>query len=235
MPKRNVFSGGFTLIEVLIASSILVIVLGSFYQFLSFIYHNYEGQLAIAESDQELRVAVSLFQNEIQNAGLDPIGTAFSGPRTKDTVPTKCVKIEQPAQPIMEASETVFHFMGDINGGSTFNQENDRNEEVRYEWVGKSGRAVCDRKKSKRRDEDTLYRDTGGGLQPVSSGISYFNLDYFDENGQQLEGVGADPFLDPTNRNGIVKVLLTMRTSNNKRPDKMGQEWRSVIYLKNRG
>jgi prepilin-type N-terminal cleavage/methylation domain-containing protein len=238
IPQMKSLSSGFTLIEVLIASTILSVLLASFYQLLSFLRQDYQGQIAIAETDQESRVALSLFQNEIQNAGLDPTGLAFLGPHTSGRVPVftgvTCLKQPQSAEAILEASETVFHFMGDQNGSRTFDrkneekeEQNDRNEDVRYEWVGQSGRDVC----RTRRDPYTLYRNTGAGQQEVALGMTDFKLRYFDENGEPLP-VGA---LNQTERLKIRKVRLTIQSGFNKKNNRRGREWNAEIYLKNIG
>ncbi|MBI3359096.1 MAG: prepilin-type N-terminal cleavage/methylation domain-containing protein [Nitrospirae bacterium] len=217
-------SSGFALIELLFSMAIMLIVLGSFYGLTSFIYRDYAGQIALAETRQESRVATTFFQNEIQNAGLDPSGTAFNGGQLNTKIFPNCKQTLQTVEPIIEASETVFHFMGDKNANGN---NGDSNEDVRYEWVGEKGEDGCKEK----RTPYTLYRDTGGGQQEVALGIQSFRLDYFDENGTLLPA----GFLTKDERIKIRKVVLTLRPLTKNDTKKEEREWTSEIYLKNIG
>jgi type II secretory pathway component PulJ len=215
---------GSTLIELLFSLSILIIVLGSFYGLTAFLHRDYANQGAFAESLQESRAATSFFQNEIQNAGIDPTGKAFTGESYKGKVPTDCKKPPRIVVPIMEASETVFHFTWDkdVNGDSV-----GKNEDIQYEWVGKGGTDSCKRKQS----PYTLHRDTGGGQQEVALGIETFRLEYFDENGKKL----PSGLLGQTDRRKIRKVKLTLRPLIKDKSEERKREWISEIYLKNIG
>ena len=238
MGKTISLSTGFTLIELLFSITIFLIILGAFYEINSFIYRDYSRQIALTESAQEARVAISLFQNEIQNSGLDPNGTAFKGSLSKGEVPFNCVKKPEIAEPVMEASETVFHFMGDRYPKEKKKDDDgnlipewvryqDRNEDVRYEWVGKEGVDSC----KKPRTPYTLYRNTGSGQQEVALGIEKFRLDYFDENGTRL----PKGFLGQEDRRKIRKVVLTLKTLKRRNTKQGNHEWISEIYLKNLG
>lgn len=225
-------SRGFTLIELILSTAILLFLTGAFYTLAVFLYQDYEAQVAQAKMQQEVRVALSLFSNESQITGLDPTGRAFyPKKKTKGRVPVrgelKCAKEAKWAQPILEASETVFHLMGDKNGTGRFDldegKEKDAGEDIRYEWVGKAGVDSCGDK----RDPDVLYRDTGGGMQEVAVGINAFLLTYYDENGEKLPA-GA---LKESERRKIKKVTLILRADT-----KEGErEFSSEIVLKNRG
>ncbi len=207
----------------------MVVVLTAFYQLLTFFSRDYESQLAIAETHQQSHVALSLFRNEVQNTGLSTTTATFLGPQTNGRVPVACQRGQRNAEPIMEVSETVFHFMVDVDSSGTFNKNNDNNEDVRYEWVGKSGRALCD-KQNNTRGPNTLYRDTGGGLQEVASGITNFKLRYFDE-GDVL--IPENALMDK--RNQIQKIVLTIKSSSGQNLNRKDSEWNTEIYLKNIG
>ncbi len=221
---------GFTLIEVVFAMAIMLIVTAGAYQLMGFLYSDYAGQLAIANMQQEGRAAASIFANEIQHAGLNPRGDAFiPANQTKASVPVQCAAQKRPVEPILEASETLFHFMGDRDGSGKFDSEEDEedtNEDVRYEWVGGEGFDSC----GKKRTPYTLYRNTGGGQQEVALGIVLFHLDYYDENGQQLPG----GFLNEMQRAEIRRVTLTVRTIIGEGANKREREWISDVFLKNR-
>jgi hypothetical protein len=172
---------------------------------------------------QESATAISLFQNEIENAGLNPAGTAFSH-FSNGKVSVDCEKKTHLAEPILEASETVFHFMGDKNANG--NSENG-NENVRYEYVGKGGIDRCHNPQT----SYTLYRDTGGGLQEVATGIAKFQLDYFDGDGTRLPA----GFLTHAERMRIRSVAVTLQPVTKDTPKEKKRPWRSEIFLKNIG
>ncbi len=215
---------GFTLIELLFATAILLVLTSAFYTITAFLHQDYQTQMAVAETQQEARVALSLFSNEAQKTGLDPTGAAFV-PENQTNEKSGCAKKPQPFHPILEASETVFHLMGDVNGSGRFDKKNDEGEVVRYEWVGKEGIDSC----GKRRAPFLLYRDTGGGAQEVASGIASFRLTYYDENGQKLPA-GS---LKESERDQIRKIGLTLQAVTQKEQER--REFSSEIFLKNRG
>ena len=233
-------NSGLTFIELVFAIAIMGVMMGAFYTLVINLNKNYNDQVAIAETQQSVRVALSLFSNEVQQAGLDPAGNAFIGPFSKkrkaphfDST-NNCQEIARSASPIMEASATVFHFMGDKNGNNCFNEackldnnEPDRGEDIRYEWVGSSGKDICERKENA---TDTLYRDTGGGLQEVASGIKAFTLTYYDENGKLPDGI-----LNAGERARIRKIKLTLQGGVGEGAHEKKRELTSEIVLKNRG
>lgn len=205
-------SKGFTLIELLFSTSLALIILGFFFELTAFLYRDYLHQGAFAESLQESRIATSFFQNEIQNTGMDPLGTAFKAPNI--------------GEPIMEASETVFHFMGDRNANGN---NKDGNEDVRYEWFGKNCNGGCEKKRPY-----TLYRKSGGengSLQEMALGIETFRLEYFDENGNQL----SSGLLEKAEREKIRSLKLTLQPVTKDKSRRGGREWISEVYFKNIG
>jgi type II secretory pathway pseudopilin PulG len=230
---------GLTFLELIFAIAILGIMMTAFFTLVVQLGQNYNDQVAIAETQQSVRVALSLFSNEVQRAGFDPKGNSFAVlPTNPPTHPTKsrhaplfnnnkdCSKEVREASPIMEASEAVFHFMGDKNGNGTFEKNVDDGEDIRYEWVGSSGKAICGREK---KDPNTLYRDTGGGMQEVASGIEAFTLVYYDENSVPLP---SGP-LAATDRGRIRRIEVTVRGRIGEGDKK--RELTSAIVLKNRG
>ncbi len=224
------FPHGFVLIELIFSTAILLILTGAFSALTVFLNQDYQEQVALAETQQEARVALSLFSNEIQKTGLNPRGDAFvPGNRTKQQVPilgpTGCTKGPQSVHPILEASETVFHLMGDLNGSGRFHREEDEGEDVLYEWVGEKGIDRC----GKKRTPYTLYRDTGGGKQEVALGIVAFLLTYYDENGQKLPA----GMFNESERDKIRKVVLTLRTVTKEGAKQ--REFSSELFLKNIG
>ncbi len=242
--------GGFTFIELVFAIAILAVVVSGVYTLILSLNRDYQDQVAIAETQQAARVALSIFSNEVQNAGLDPTGKAFDGIHfTKsdrvpvyDSVTGKCVREARPAKKIMEASETMFHFMGDVNGSGAFDQscknkkdddppskDCDRREDIRYEWVGESkGPGIC---RSSPVFLYTLYRNTGTGAEEVISGITNFNLTYYDENNRPLPA----GMLSPSDLELIRKMIVTVEAVTTGGKVEKKRKLVSEIFLKNIG
>lgn len=203
---------GVTLLETLFSVSITLVMATSFYQLLSSFSQNYEIQEAIAETQQQGRVASDLFFQEVRNTGLDPKGSLFNSGKVTRLRRTRngntCNSATNPAERILEASPTSFHFLADLNGNGEVNGNEgpDPEEHIRYEWVGSTGNSGC--KQGAR--PNTLYRDSGGGrsgaMYEVATNIIMFNLSYFDEDGNQLPSIE----LDPGQRESIRRVVLDL-------------------------
>ncbi|GEM_PF-2415500 len=234
---------GVSLLEMLFAISLILVMAASFHQLLSSFYENYEVQEAIAETQQQGRVTADLFWHEIRNTGFDPTGRLFDPDRANLTKPRKvgCVQDTYPVEPIFEAAPTIFHFLADLNqngevdGEEAGDRQADPKEHVRYEWVGDadprkigSDPDAC----GEERTSYTLYRDTGGGMQAVSSHITAFALEYYDEDGVQI-APGA--VLTPEERARIRRVVLklTARTGDPLENGYGERKLRTDIWLRN--
>ncbi len=189
----------------------MLIVAGAAYELLERFYRNYQIQEAVAEMQQQARVAADLISREIRFSGLDPTGVVFlagqpnSAKKTKATSKVAgtgdCVNGPHSAEKILEATPSVFHYLADINGNGTLNSPSDREEDIRYEWVGQSGLNSC----NVTGPAYTLYRDTGGNGQTVAENVVYFKLAYFDEDGKELSTLSS-----PAMRATIRKVVMTV-------------------------
>ena len=204
---------GATLIDLLISTAIMLSVTGSFYNLLLSFYENYGLQEAIAEMQQQARVADDLISREIRQGGYDPTGTLFikqpnGGKLTKEYSNNHCAQGSHPAERIFEATPILFHYLADLNGNGMVNNDNDVDEDVRYEWIDAAGKDSCGNK----RKSFALYRDSGsgGGAQEVAFNIEGFRFGYFDEDGNELIGHAPDKALDQEQRNRIRKVVLTL-------------------------
>ncbi|MFQ5950430.1 MAG: PilW family protein, partial [Nitrospiria bacterium] len=161
---------GATLIELIFSIAIMLVLAGSFYQLLISFYQNYEVQNAIAEMQQQGRVAVDLISREIRQAGYDPTGEVFREDKPAKIKGRKvgCIEKEYNAERIFQATSTIFHFLADLNANTQINDgagKGDTDEHVRYEWVGADGIFACmDRKNNKPKRPYTLFRETGSGL-----------------------------------------------------------------------
>ena len=229
---------GTTLIELIISIAIMLVLFEGFYQLFISLYQSYKSQEAIAEAQQQARVAIGLISREIQQTGYDPIGTAFED-KTEGKVPVanpsgKNCAPSPKAEPIMEAAGAFFHFLADVGEDGNFSQGNDDiGEEIRYEWVGLSGINSCGDKKT----PFTLYRDTGGGAQEVASDIESFSFEYRLEDGSVI----SDGSLDDAEKSLVRKIVVRL-TARTDRPDPnypsnggyRTRELSSEVWLKNR-
>ena len=73
------FSGGFTLIEILMVIAILSIVFGTIYKTFDTFNRAYTTENVVAGVQQKTRVGVEFMTQDIRLAGLDPLGTAGTG------------------------------------------------------------------------------------------------------------------------------------------------------------
>lgn len=233
---------GLSLLETLFSIAIIVSVSASFYQLLGSFYKNYQTQEAIAETQQQSRVTADLFWQEIRNAGLDPTGALFPHVNGRHTKRRKvyregaCVKAVQDVEKVFEATPTMFHFLADLDGSGTVNAAGgDFEEQIRYEWIGDS--ADDDKMGTDPdacgtdRTSYTLYRDSGGGMNPVASNIIAFDLTYYDEDGIQLPKV----VLDAAQIDRIRRMVITLTAQTN--PSLQGEsgrrEMQTHIWLRN--
>lgn len=204
---------GATLIDLIISTAIMLFVTASFYNLLLSFYENYGLQEAIAEMQQQARVADDLISREIRQGGYDPTGTLFTeqpnnSKLTKEYSNSRCAQGRHPAERVHEATPTLFHYLADLNGNGVVDNNQDIDEDIRYEWVGATGKDRCGNK----RKPFALYRDSGsgGGAQEVALNIQELKLRYFDEDGHELIGHSLDNALDQEQRNKIRKVVLTL-------------------------
>lgn len=215
---------GITFIELLVSMAIIALLAVSFYQILSTFYRNFETQDAIAEMQQQGRFAADLVSREIRQTGYDPRGVFFtSGSITDGNPDNNCDSSDANAsvERILEAGPSIFHYLADLDengvpGGS--------NEHIRYEWVGSTEKDVCGRN----RVPNTLYRNNGSGMQPVSSHIIAFDFQYFNDDNEPIPDTVLDADGNPIpntraltrdERAEIWKVSLSL-TAQTDRPDK---------------
>ncbi len=213
MKKQIQNPNGMTFVELVVSIAIMFIVASASYELLEKFYRNYQVQEAVAEMQQQARVAVDLISREMSFAGLDPKGVVFPtdepnpDKKTKNTSNVNCKDGTYPAEKVLEATPTVFHYLADMDGSGTLNSGSDTEEDIRYEWVGKTGKSSCNLEKP----PYTLYRDDGGGGQAVAENVVYFKLTYFDENEKGLTDLSK-----PELRVMIRKVVITVCTQTNR-------------------
>jgi len=112
--KRN---GGFTLIEVVVASTLLALLMTGLYQFISFGFFVWERGQAAIDEQQNLRLAVSQISREIRTAHSWDIGTPGPSANPSDTLE---LKVPDSPQLNNYRSITYYHngtnILRDVNG-----------------------------------------------------------------------------------------------------------------------
>src|SRR3569832_1381664 len=119
MTVRNV--KGATFIDLIFSTAVMLLVTSSFYTLLLSFYENYGLQEAIAEMQQQVRVADDLIAREIRQTGYDPTGALFLIKKPNDAKLTKeknnshNAQKNQPTERKKKATPTLFHFLADLN------------------------------------------------------------------------------------------------------------------------
>ena len=155
--KKNA-RDGYTLLEVLIATAIMGVVMGSIYTSFHSQDKSYVTQAEVSTMQQNLRGGMSLMMKEIRMAGCDPTGEASAG--------------------IIRANPNRISFSLDIRGENTNDppdgDTSDPNERITYALYDSNRDGV----------NDTLGRRTGGGRnRPAAENMDALNFVYLDEDG----------------------------------------------------
>ena len=155
--KKNA-RDGYTLLEILVATAITGVVMGSIYTSFYSQDKSYVTQSEIITMQQNLRGGMSLMMKEIRMAGCDPTGKANAG--------------------IVRASPNLVSFTLDIRGEDANDppdgDTSDPNERITYTLYDSNRDGV----------NDTLGRRTGGGRNtPAAENMDGLNFVYLDENG----------------------------------------------------
>ena len=155
--KKNA-RDGYTLLEVLVATAIAGVVMGSIYTSFYSQDKSYVTQSEVTKMQQNLRGGMSLMMKEIRMAGCDPTGKANAG--------------------IVRATPDLMSFTLDIRGANTQDppdgDTSDPNERITYTLYDSDRDGV----------NDTLSRRTGRGRNsPAAECMDAINFVYLDENG----------------------------------------------------
>ena len=78
-PSANIRTRGFTLVEILVALSIMGIAVGAIYGIFIASNRSYQTQDHVTEAQQGVRVGTDFMVRDIRLAGLDPLETAGAG------------------------------------------------------------------------------------------------------------------------------------------------------------
>ncbi|MBN1832510.1 MAG: prepilin-type N-terminal cleavage/methylation domain-containing protein [Deltaproteobacteria bacterium] len=149
---------GYTLLEILVATAITGVVMGSIYTSFYSQDKSYVTQSEVITMQQNLRGGMSLMMKEIRMAGCDPTGKANAG--------------------IVRVSPNLVSFTLDIRGEDANDppdgDTSDPNERITYALYDSNRDGV----------NDTLGRRTGAGRNtPAAENMDGLNFVYLDENG----------------------------------------------------
>jgi len=155
--KKNA-KDGYTLLEVLMATAITGVVMGSIYTSFYSQDKSYVTQAEVSKMQQNLRGGMSLMMKEIRMAGCDPTGQANAG--------------------IVRATPDLISFTLDTRGENANDppdgDTSDPNERITYTLYDSNRDGV----------NDTLGRRTGGGSnRPAAENMDAINFVYLDKDG----------------------------------------------------
>jgi type IV pilus assembly protein PilW len=176
-------SPGFTLVELVIALSVGLIVVGAAYMLFTNQNKQLGNQELIAEMQQNARAAMDIVSREIRMAGYNPNKTT---PLTKCTGTTSttatCVGIKN-------AGADTISFTADLNGnGDLTAGAANENENIIYDRYLDSGVYA-------------LGRTANGIRSPLIEHLDFLGFGYFDANGAVTANLA-----------GIREVRITLRT-----------------------
>lgn len=173
---------GFTLVELMIAMVILGVVLTGVVRMFSNTGHYHSAQEMMVDLTQDLRATKQLMVQELREAGCDPTNKGIFG-------------FQVDSDDRYDTDDNSIHFTRDIDNGDgdaflePDGDADDSNENVRYyrtndDCSGGAGAIMTIANNS----PGCLRRDLGVGGQPVMSGVTQFELHYFDVDGNELTG-----------------------------------------------
>jgi type IV pilus assembly protein PilW len=165
MTKKGIGKSGFSMIELMVAMTIAVIVVGVTVGAMVSQQKNHVTQASLVDLQQGLRAAMEVVGSELKMAAYDPTGTAGAAITVADTAELQ-FQIDRNADGDWDSGEII-----------RFALTNDANRD------GIADGTPCD-----------LGRALdGGALQVLAENIDALNFVYFDSNGNVLATPVADP------------------------------------------
>lgn len=164
MKKKGIGKSGFSLIELMVAMTVAMVVIGVTVGAMISQQKNHITQGALVDLQQGLRAAMEVVGSELKMAGYDPTGTTGAAITLADAADLQ-FQIDRNADGDWDAGELI-----------RFALTNDANSD------GVADGTPCD-----------LGRGLdGGGLQVLAENIDALNFVYFDSNGNVLAAPVAD-------------------------------------------
>lgn len=219
---RGLGKAGFTLVEMLVAVAISGILVTAIYTAYVIQQKSYVVQEQVAETQENLRAAMTRLLSEIRQAGCDPTQTAGAG--------------------ILQATATRFQFTADIGGNAVNTNEadgatDDANEDVTFGMSATddaNGNGIADGGGTDWSVPGQLGRNTGGGLQPAAELIDAMEFNYILADGTSTNGSGI---ATATQANSPIASLADIRAvqvsllARGARPDPDGKFFDNSTYM----
>jgi len=165
-PARTAGETGFSMIELLVASSLALIVALALYDFFDSGYRSFVRETDLADAQNAGRVALDLFAADARAAGLSPIGAGFY------------------AVPAGNASRV--RFLSDRDGDALVGAIGETDESLSYVFSDPDGDGLYTLVRGADYNEDWDFNDVGESSSVVTDGVVRVD---FDGDGT------AEPFL----------------------------------------
>jgi type IV pilus assembly protein PilW len=185
--KRRTAGGvqerGFTLVEILVAMSVMTIVTGAIYGVFFSSNRSYRTQERVVDAQQKVRMGIDFMMRDIRMAGYDPKGNATDA-------------VEGGGAGIKSATATQIRFASDMDMDGTIEEAN--RERVTYTYDADTNEVL-----------QILYEGTGSeSEQTLMDDVSALSFGYLDKDGNTV----AVP-VDAANLANIrtVVVVITCR------------------------
>jgi Tfp pilus assembly protein PilW len=184
--SRAVVEQGFSLVEFLISSLIVLVMATSVFDLLNHMQRTASYQTEVQGVLENTRMAMETVERILEQAGNDPSGAGFPGITiTSATEVRVCSDLTGSAGP------------GSPDKGDPDGDIDDANEDVTIRFNAS--------------DQSIELIPAGGSAQPIASNISAFAMQYFDSNGVATSSgndvrrirvslTGTSPFPDPQTR-----------------------------------
>jgi len=154
LAKRQHNKRGLTLLEVLIAMTAGLLVLGGLVSSFRMLQNSYSKQEDLVEIMQTNRATMDTMSREIQMAGFNPTGASFDGIIDANSDGT-----------IETADDTRIQILADLDEDGTISGSN---ENITYAYDSANSR---------------ITRNTGGGDQPFAENVGALDINYLKADG----------------------------------------------------
>jgi type IV pilus assembly protein PilW len=168
--KRRTAGGvqerGFTLVEILVAMSVMTIVTGAIYGVFFSSNRSYRTQERVVDAQQKVRMGIDFMMRDIRMAGYDPKGNATDA-------------VEGGGAGIKSATATQIRFASDMDMDGTIEEAN--RERVTYTYDADTNEVL-----------QILYEGTGSeSEQTLMDDVSALSFGYLDKDGTVAVPVDA--------------------------------------------
>jgi hypothetical protein len=164
--KQATREAGFSVIEVLVASSLALIVLIAAYDFIDSTNRSYSKETGLASAQNTGRVGLDIFATELRAAGYSPLGYPFYG--------------------IANGDASRVRLMADLDGDGLVGTAGETDENVSYLFQGPDAAGLYTLLRGIDLNADWLFSGSGESLATVAT-----NVVRVDANGDST----LDPFL----------------------------------------